>query len=171
MLAVLLAAFVAGGSGVKATPTPEHARLASLVGTWDVELSLWWKPNESATKARGISVIKPLYGGIFVEERIEALIGEQPLGAFAVLGYDAGAKRFVATRLMSSETRLVAESGTFDDKAGALVFTTTPSPDGVSERTVIRQASAGEIHLERWLDKKGAPPWKTLEVRYERRPE
>src|SRR5688572_14170060 len=121
---------VSGGPVTKETSTPpappvsaEVARLQRMVGTYDVELKFWFdatNPN-AMMKTRGVSVIKSLYG-TFIEERIEGLLGEKPFGTLSITGFNVDRKVYEATRVASTNTIRIAETGTFDEKSGALVL-------------------------------------------------
>ena len=56
---------------------PEHARLIAMCGTWDVEMTFWFRPGPGAA-TRGTSTIRPLLNGLFVEEKIEGALNGAP---------------------------------------------------------------------------------------------
>ena len=57
---------------------PEHARLSAMCGTWDIEMTLWPRPGGPGITVKGTSTIRPLLGGLFVEEQIEGALNGTP---------------------------------------------------------------------------------------------
>ena len=51
----------------------EHARLTAMVGTWDVEMTFLFQPGRPGVTVKATSTIRPLFGGLFVEEKIEGV--------------------------------------------------------------------------------------------------
>ena len=71
VLAALLASIGTTSAGAQTTQSsPEHARLAAMAGVWDVELTFWFRPGGSGIVSKGVSTIQPLFGGLFIEEKI-----------------------------------------------------------------------------------------------------
>ena len=74
----VMTAFLALGATVAAAPTvadPGHARLVAMCGTWDVEMTLWPRPGGPGLTVKATSTIRPLFDGVFVEEKIEGANG------------------------------------------------------------------------------------------------
>ena len=57
---------------------PEHARLSAMTGTWDVDLTFWLRPGGPGVTSKGVSTIQPLFGGLFIEEKIEGTVNGTP---------------------------------------------------------------------------------------------
>jgi hypothetical protein len=160
----LIALLIAGGT----LQMPEHARLQKMVGDWDLELAFQFEPG-TVTKARGISRISSLYG-LFIEERIEWLLGEKPFGSTSITGYNADRKVYEATRVGSTNTIRIAESGTVRDGALVLQAKYPFMGETWTQRTVITQASDDEMHVDVFMSHGKAPEWKGVELKYQRRP-
>lgn len=148
---------------------PEHARLAAMVGTWDVQLTSWQKPGESPLKSRGFAVIEPLFGGLFIQERLEGLIGEAPYVMLSWTGFDTTSRSFQATHIATTASSLATDSGSFDERQGALVLEGDHGPAGGRLRRVITQPSPDSLLVECYELPTTGPPWRTSEVRYARR--
>lgn len=150
------------------TPGPEHARLAAMVGTWDVELTVWQKAGEAPAKSRGVAVIEPLFGGLFVQGRLEGLAGEVPFVELSWAGFDPARHRYQFARIGSAGAAMAVAEGTLDDK-GALVFEGPAAIAGDGERRTILQPSPDQVlvHCQR-LPHVGEP-WQSCTMRYTRR--
>ena len=150
-------------------PGPEHARLTALVGSWDVTLTVWQKAGEAPARSRGFAIVEPLFGGLFVQERLEGLAGEVPFVELSWAGFDPASKRYQLTRIASGAAAMATSDGTFDERQGALVLEGPAAIAGDRERRTMRQPSADErvVQCQR-LPTSGAP-WQSCEIRYTRR--
>jgi hypothetical protein len=77
----------------KAPPADvEHARLTAMCGTWDVEVTFWFKPGGPGITSQGTSTIRPLFNGLFVEEKIEGALNGAPFTTLAWTGFNTAAR-------------------------------------------------------------------------------
>lgn len=152
-----------------ATPGPEHARLAAMAGAWDVQLTVWQKAGEAPLKSRGVALIEPLFGGLFVQERLEGLIGERPFVELSWLGFDPAAKHYQRTGIASGSAAVQALSGSWVEAQGALVLEGSAAIAGDRERRVVRQATPDEILVHCQRVPRSDQPWTSCELRYTRR--
>ncbi|MBI1945134.1 MAG: DUF1579 family protein [Deltaproteobacteria bacterium] len=150
-------------------PGPEHARLATLAGTWDVELTVWQKAGALPEKSRGFAVVEPLFGGLFVQERMEGLAGEVPFVELTWLGFDPASKRYQLTRIGSGAAAMATRDGTFDERQQALVLEGPAAIAGDRERRTLRLSSADERIVQCQRVPRSGEPWQSCELRYTRR--
>lgn len=75
--------------GTLGKPAPEMAKLAWMIGDWNVETFVDSAPDRPAE--RGISLVRPIHGGVWLEVRDEYPGGVQDVGH---LGYSAVTKRW-----------------------------------------------------------------------------
>src|SRR5262249_9709807 len=76
-----------------APPDAEHQRLIAMCGTWDVELTFIFKPGSPGISAKGTSTIKPLFNGLFIEERIEGTLNGAPFTTLSWTGFNTATKQ------------------------------------------------------------------------------
>jgi hypothetical protein len=98
-----------------------------LCGTWDVEMTFWFKLGGQGVSTKGTPTIRPLFGGLFVEEKIEGALNQ-----------------YEATRIASTNTIRIAEAGGYDEKTGQFELKTDYALAGDTwhQRTVIQPMSA-----------------------------
>src|SRR5256885_1862929 len=116
VLAVLVAVCAIGAT----TPTsaaPEHERLTAMCGIWDVEMTFWLRPGGAAMTTKGTSTIRPLFGGLFVEEKIEGALNGVPFTTLAWTGFNTSTHQYEATRIATTNTARIAETGAYDEDA------------------------------------------------------
>ena len=167
LIAYLLAAVFAA-----APPTDaDHARLIAMVGTWDVELTFLFQPGRPGVATKGTSTIRPLFDGLFVEEKIEGALNGVPFTTLAWTGFNTTTKQYEATRIASTNNARIAESGTFNEqtKQFELKADYPLAGDTWHQRTVIQQTSADTMTATSYLSFGNVPEWKGVEITYARR--
>lgn len=150
-------------------PGPEHALLAAMVGSWDVHLTTWEKPGDAPEKRRGFAVVEPLFGGLFVQERLEGLGGEVPFVELSWTGFDQASKRYQHARVGSTGTAMALFEGALDEREGGLVLAGPAAIAGDRERRVLRQPSADERVVLCQRQPRSGAAWQSCEIRYTRR--
>ena len=107
------------GASVAPGPGPEHARLTALCGTWDVELTFWFQPGRPPVVSKGVSTIRPLFDGLFIEEKIEGALNGVPFTTLAWTGFNTSTHQYEATRISSTNAARIAETGAWDEPVRA----------------------------------------------------
>ena len=151
-------------------PGPEHARLAEMVGTWDAELGFVFKAGDPPVKAHCISRITLELGGMFIQERIEGLLGEQPIATSSWTGFNTFTNHYEATRMASTNTIRILESGVYDEKLAAFVLTAAYpfAGDTWTQRTIIKHAK-DTMDVDVFMSFGKTPEWKGCTITYRRR--
>jgi hypothetical protein len=171
---VVSVAVVRAGAGPQAqgrpATDPDYARLAAMCGSWDVEMTLWPKPGSSGLTTRATSTIRPLFNGLFVEERIEGTFGGAAFTTLAWTGFNPSAHTYEATRIASTNPARISETGRYDDKAGQFELEADYTLGGETwhQRTVIRQVSATAMTATSYLRFGQVPEWRAVEIKYAR---
>lgn len=91
MIAALIAAS-AVTIATTANAAPEHARLTAMVGTWDIEITFWLKPGGPGVTTKGTSIIRPMFDGPFVEEKLEGALNGTPFTTLAWTGFNTSTR-------------------------------------------------------------------------------
>jgi hypothetical protein len=152
-------------------PDSAHARLVALCGTWDVEMTFWFKPGAPGVVTKATSTIRPLFDGLFIEERIEGTLNGTPFTTLAWTGFNSGTRLYEATRIASTNTARIAETGAWDEQARRFELKATYSlaGDTWTQRTVILPTSTDTMTAISYLSFGAVPEWKAVEITYERR--
>jgi hypothetical protein len=163
----------AGKEGGGVGMDPEHARLGAMCGTWDVEMTLWPRPGGQALTARGTSIVRPVFGGLFIEETIETSLNGASFTTRAWTGYNTATRQYEATRISSTNPARITEAGLYDDQAKQLELKADYPLAGQTwhQRTVIRQTAPESMIATSYLSFGSVPEWKGVEIRYTRKPD
>jgi hypothetical protein len=154
-----------------ATPDREHARLISMCGVWDVEMTFWPQPGRPGMTSKGTSTITPLFDGLFIEEKIEGVLKGAPFTTLAWTGFNTATKQYEATRIASTNTIRIAETGAYDEKTNQFELKAEYplAGDTWRQRTVIEHKSADTMIAASYLSFGNVPEWKGVEIKYSRR--
>jgi hypothetical protein len=166
-----LVAVIAIAAATTATAAPEHARLAVMVGAWDVDMTFWTRPGGAGITTRGTSTIQLLLNGLFIEEKIEGALNGAPFTTLAWTGFNTATHQYEATRIASTNTIRIAETGTFDEKTNQFELKADflLAGDTWHQRTVIQATSADRMRAASYLSFGTVPEWKAVEITYTRR--
>jgi hypothetical protein len=171
----LLAAVIFVGtmtiSTVGAAVDPDHARLVAMCGTWEVELTFWLRPGGQGLTSKGTSTIRPLFDGLFVEEKIEGALNGTPFTTLAWTGFNTATHLYEATRIASTNSVRIAETGSYDEKTKQFELKADYpfAGDTWHQRTVIQPLSAEAMVATSYLSFGAVPEWKSVEIKYTRR--
>ena len=172
VVSVVVASFLALAAGAAAGPPgPEQARLTAMCGSWDVEMTLWPRPSAPSIAAKGTSTIRPLFDGLFIEEKIEGALNGVAFTTLAWTGFNPSTRLYEATRISSTNAARIAESGTYDEKAAQfeLKGDYVMGKDTWHQRTVIQQPSPDTMVATSYLSFGAVPEWKGVEIKYSRK--
>ena len=167
-VSVIVTATTAGA----APPTgPEYARLAAMCGTWDVEITFWFRPGAPGLATRGTSTIRPLFDGLFVEEKIDGALNGTPFTTLAWTGFNPATHQYEATRIASTNASRIAETGGYDENTKQFELKADYPLAGSTwhQRTVIQPTSVDSMIASSYLSFGTVPEWKAVEIKYARK--
>jgi hypothetical protein len=149
---------------------PEHARLAAMCGLWNVEMTFWFKPGAPGIATTATSTITSLLGGLFIEERIQGALSGAPFTTLAWTGFNTETRQYEATRIASTNTARIAESGSYDEKTRQFELKADYPLAGETwhQRTVIQPTSLDAMVATSYLSFGAVPEWKAVEIKYAR---
>ena len=104
----LCAVAVAASSAIAAQTRSGRSRARAArrrcAGTWDVEMTFRFRPDGPGVPTKGTSTIRPLLGGLFIEEKIDGHAERDALTTLAWTGYNTDSHKYEATRIASTNT-------------------------------------------------------------------
>jgi hypothetical protein len=119
---------------------------------------------------KGTSVIRSLFDGLFIEEKIEGVLAA-PFTTLAWTGFNTATRQYEATRIASTNTVRIAEAGPYDEQTKHFELKAEYSFAGETwhQRTVIEQPSADAMNATSYMSFGSVPEWKGVEIKYARR--
>ena len=163
-----------------ATPGENHKLLASLVGTWSYNVTMWMAPGAPPSKSTGTGVRKAIMGGRYFTFEVtgkmkmpgaDGKMKDMEFKGMALEGYDNAKKKFVATWCDNMGTGIALSEGSYD--AATKTFTYTGDYEmmpGMKTkfREVIKVVDADHHNFEYYEDR-GGQEAKTMEITYARK--
>jgi hypothetical protein len=134
-------------------------------------VTFWTQPGRPGVTSKGTSTIRPLFDGLFVEEKIEGTLSGAPFTTLAWTGFNTATHQYEATRIASTNTIRIAETGVFDSQSNQFELKADYpfAGDIWHQRTVIHPTSADTMIATSYLSFGNVPEWKGVEITYRRR--
>jgi Protein of unknown function (DUF1579) len=122
------------------TPAKEHEYLKKYVGSWDVEMKSWMKPEDEPMVSKGTMKGEILWEGRFLMMSFESTMMGMPFQGKQIMGYDLFQKKYTTIWIDNMSTAFAPTTGALD--TGGKVFTETgvwpdPSTGGTSKVKIV----------------------------------
>ena len=100
--------------------------------------------------------------------KIEGTLNSTPFTTLAWTGFNTGTHRYEATRIASTNTIRIAETGGYDEKTRTFELKADypMAGDTWHQRTVIQPTSADTMIATSYLSFGQVPEWKGVEIKY-----
>jgi hypothetical protein len=112
-----------------ATPGEGHKLLEPLIGSWNVQSTMWEKPGEPPQKGAGVAEASWVLGGRFVKEEFQGEFGGMKFQGLGYTGYDNYKKKYIGSWMDTMGTMMMTSIGTVDPSGK--VFTATSTMDDI----------------------------------------
>ena len=134
-------------------------------------MTFWFQPGQQGIPVKATSVITSRLGGLFIEEKIEGVLNGTPFTTLAWTGFNTATHQYEATRIASTNTMRIAETGHYDEttKTFELHAEYPLAGDAWYQRTVITMPSADAMIAASYLRFGTVPEWKAVEIKYSRK--
>jgi hypothetical protein len=100
-----------------ATPGPQHADLAAMAGTWEVETTFWMAPGAPPEKSTGTAERRMILGGRVMMEEFRGSIQGQPFEGMGTHGFDNVSGEWWGTWMDNMGTGMMAMTGKCNGKS------------------------------------------------------
>jgi len=105
------------------TPADGHKKLEDLVGTWDVEMTMWGQgPGSAPTVSRGSAVNSWVLGGRYLRQEFKGEMMGMPFEGVGYTGYDNYNKKYVEFWIDNTTTQMTTMSGVVDHAGKTFTF-------------------------------------------------
>jgi hypothetical protein len=155
-----------------ATPGPQHAFLAAMVGEFTLTLKSFNEPGVEPEVSTGTSTRKMVLGGRYLEETVHSSVMGQPFEGRGLTGYDNVTRTWWGAWFDSMSTGIMITSGVWDEEAGVGTFegeyNDPVSGELQSSRSVIRRLPNGDEVMEMYMTTAFGEV-KAMEILYQRR--
>ncbi|MCB9947810.1 MAG: DUF1579 family protein [Rhodospirillaceae bacterium] len=154
------------------TPGPEHAGLATRVGTWTVSSTMWPSPGADPMVSHGTAERVMINDGRALEETFTGEMEGQTFHGRATTGYDNVTEQYWSTWIDTMSTSIAVFYGDYDEGKGAWVMegeTADPmTGDMIDMRIEIREDGPDREIEDFYMPGPDGELFKTMELVYER---
>jgi hypothetical protein len=152
------------------TPGPMHEMLASRVGEWKAEVTMWMDPSQPPTTSEATTVCESMLGGRYFKSTHTGMMMGMPFEGFEISGYDNVKKKFFNVWIDNMGTGMMVSEGTYDEATKTLTYTgqmTEPMGTDMNVREVITAPDKDHSTFEMYVDM-GGKEVKNMEIKYTR---
>jgi hypothetical protein len=154
-------------------PGAQHAAMAKMAGTYDLEVTSWDAPGAPPRKSGGTATRSMALDGRVMVESLQSDMNGQPFTGHGMQGYDNVSGRYWGTWNDSMSTGVMVSDGECDDQ-GACKFTGSwndPVTKGkVNARMTTRWTDANTEVFEMFGPGPDGKEFKMMEITYKKRP-
>jgi len=148
-------------------PGKAHEFLKKFVGSWDMEVKSWMKPGDPPATSAGTQTNQLIFGGRYVEIKLEIVMGTMKLTGMEILGYDLFENKYTNFYIDDSTTAFTVVTGGLDPSGMALTQTGM-SPDIMTGkmqkiRAVTTFLAEGKYRFEIFMVQPDGKDFKSLE--------
>ncbi len=155
-----------------AMPGPAHKALESMVGTWNTKITMWPMPGADPMTTEGVSEMKWVMGGRYVEQRFTGSFMGAPFEGVGYTGYDNIKKRYFSTWMDNMSTAMMMSTGNAGaDATMTMTGTMTDPVTGKDSATkeMFRVVDANNAVFEMWTPAPDGKMFKMMEIAYTRK--
>ena len=155
------------------TPGEAHQKLASMIGTWDVEVKMYPQPGAPAQVSKGTAVNKWVLGKRWVQENFTGTFMNMPFNGIGYTGYDNLKKQYPGTWMDNMSTATMVSLGTGDTSGNTYEFNSTMDdpmsgkPMAIKEKVSV--ADKNHHTMEMWAPAPDGTVYKMMEINYTRK--
>jgi hypothetical protein len=152
------------------TPGPMHEMLASRVGEWKAEVTMWMDPSQPPSTSEATTVCESMLGGRYFKSTHTGMMMGLPFEGFEISGYDNVKKKFFNVWMDNMGTGIMVSEGTYDEATKTLTYTgqmTEPMGTDMNVREVITAPDKDHSTFEMYVDM-GGKEIKNMEIKYTR---
>ncbi len=154
------------------TPGEAHQKLAPMIGTFDVKVTMWNTPTAPPMESTGKSVNTWVLGNRWVAENFEGNFMGMPFVGIGYTGYDNVTKQYQGTWMDSMSTGVMTSTGKAEGD-NAYSFDST-MPDPASGKNVPMKSKGTIVNknkhvMEMWAPAPDGKMFKMMEITYTRK--
>jgi len=154
------------------TPGGEHAVLSSMIGTFDVDVTVWTDPSAAPVKETLSAINTVVLDGRWIRTTLAGNIAGEPFSGIGFYGFDTIRQKYEAVWMDTGSTGLVYYKGEFDSDNHLTMRAEVPNPltgDPTLLELRITIADNGDHVTEMWGTGMGDVMFKMMELRHTRK--
>lgn len=123
------------------TPGAMHKWLATHVGTWEAEVTMWMDPAAPPTKSKATDVVTMSMNGLFQVGHMSSTMMGMPFQGQSTLGYDNAKKKFVLSWIDGFSSGMIFMTGDYDAATKTMSLSGVQTDPMTGKDSPIRQVN------------------------------
>ena len=123
------------------TPGAMHKWLATQVGTWEAEVTMWMDPAAPPTKSKATDVVTMSMNGLFQVGHMSSTMMGMPFQGQSTLGYDNAKKKFVLSWIDGFSSGMIFMTGDYDAATKTMSLSGVQTDPMTGKDSPIRQVN------------------------------
>ena len=153
---------------VAMTPGEEHNMMASQVGEWTEEITIWMHEGAEPVKNQAKVNIEMILDGRFQKSSHTGDFMGMPFEGVGITGFDNVSKKYCSTWIDNLSTGIMFTTGTMNLKTKAIQYFGEQA-DPISGKTmkireVMTQVSDSEMHFEMYSTPQGGKEFRSMQI-------
>lgn len=154
------------------TPGKMHELMASQVGEWNYDMTMWMEPGTEPQKVSGTARISMILGGRYQEMKTFGNMMGMDMEGRSITAFDNGKKVFISMWIDNFGTGMMFTTGKYDEatKTAEMKGTMYEPMSGmdVNVRTITKYVETDKTIFEMYMSM-GDQEFKTMELVYVRK--
>jgi hypothetical protein len=150
------------------TPGKEHEILASQVGDWKAEITIWTHPRAEPMVNFSKVKIEMILGGRYQQSKYSGEFMGMPFEGVGITAFDNASKKYYSSWIDNMGTGLMFSSGSVDPRTNAIIFS-GEQPDPITGkatkiREVLTQTGDSEFTMEMYSTPSGGKEFLSMKI-------
>ncbi len=150
------------------TPGDMHKNLASSVGNWNAEITMWMAPGSEPTKSMATAKYEMVMGGRYLQSNYKGDFMGMPFEGSSTTAYDNGKKMFISTWIDNMGTGIMSTEGKWNSAKNAIEMSGKQTDPMTGKDLKIRENltfnADGTQLMEMWMEHNGKE-FKAMEIK------
>jgi hypothetical protein len=152
------------------TPGKMHEMLASRVGVWTAEMTMWMAEGAPPSTTKGEAQYKMIMGGRYLQTTYKATMDNMPFEGMSLSAWDNAAQKLTETWIDNMGTGIMIVEGTYNEATKATETKGTCMDPALRVEKEVREVTtmtdATHMTMEMYETIKGGKERKTMEIKY-----
>jgi hypothetical protein len=152
------------------TPGKMHEMLASRVGVWTADMTMWMAEGAPPSTTKGEAQYKMIMGGRYLQTTYKATMDNMPFEGMSLSAWDNAAQKLTETWIDNMGTGILIVEGTYNEATKATETKGTFIDPALRVEKEVREVTtmtdATHMTMEMYETIKGGKERKTMEIKY-----
>lgn len=151
------------------TPGEMHKNMATSVGDWKAEITMWMAPGSQPAKSLATAKNEMIMGGRYLQSTFKGDFMGMPFEGFSTTAYDNGKKVFINTWIDNMGSGMMITEGKWNGAKNAIELKGKTTDPMTGKDCNVREHHTfnadGTQFMEMWMEQNGKE-FKAMEIKF-----